>query len=99
MEATTPVYITDPLVDDELISYENRAVKRFMKETEDESKSYDVYVSIDTKEMIPTAMMFALKPRLNTTFHVTVYEKVPGASFVYSFLKSSHIEDVVLERQ
>lgn len=80
-----------PLVNDNLEELED--AQRFIKETSDESKKYDVEIIIKDESMISTAVFFALKPRFNMNFKARL-DFFKGSDILYSFLRSSHIEEI-----
>lgn len=80
-----------PLVDDNLEELET--AKAFIKECSDESKKYEIELVINDPKMISTAVLFALKPRINTNFKVKL-SNFKGSDFVYSLLRSSHIKEI-----
>jgi len=86
--------ITEPLVDDNFKELE--AAAEHIKLTENDNDSYEIHVDVHSREMVPTALFFALKKRFNTQYTATVGD-FPSNYFVFSFLKSSHFLDVQMK--
>jgi hypothetical protein len=83
-----------PLVDENLNTLES--AEEFIKETSDEFTKYEVLINVNDLSMVPTALFFSLKPRLNINFKVKL-GSFKGANFVHSFLISGHIKEVIRE--
>jgi len=86
--------ITEPLVDENF--NELPAAKEFIANTSNEEDIYEVHFEISSRDMVPTAMFFALKSRFNITFTANIGE-FPANYYVFSFLKSSHLIDVKMK--
>lgn len=84
-----------PLVDEDLNP--NPDGVEFSQELMDEMQKHEVSINVNSFDMVPTAVAFSLKSRINADFIVNL-KKFPGSDFVYSFLKSSHIKEINYER-
>lgn len=91
------VEVKKPLVDDNLEEISKNS-KEFIKLVTDEDNPEEYYTITMhvTRELAATAVMFAMKPRYHTSFNVTV-GKFDGSEYVYSVLKSSHMDNVTYE--
>lgn len=84
-----------PLVDDNFEVIEEKA-NDFIEKTNDESKKFIVNIKVRDMTMVPTAMFFSFRDRINIDFIVEL-GKFTGSDFIYSFLKSGHIKGVIYE--
>lgn len=83
-----------PLVDENFNTLE--VAHGFIEKTNDELKKHLVTIIVKDVDMVPTAMFFSLRKRNNVSFIVNL-GNFKGANFVYSFLMSGHISEVIYE--
>lgn len=88
-----PILVDFELVDQDLNPIESTSA-RFLELTGDELAEHEVTIEVNNRNMVPTAMVFCLRKRPNTTIVVNLAE-FPGSDFVYSFLMSSQNIGVV----
>jgi len=88
--------INKPFVDENFNEFEENKtlIKDFLNEISDERIVHNVLIEVKDLDMAPTAIFFSLKKRINVRFTVKIWD-FEGANFIHSFLKNSHIEEVV----
>jgi hypothetical protein len=88
--------IDKPFVDGNFqeIPENKNLVKLFIEKTSDESVVHDILIDVNNLDMVPTAVFFSLKKRINANFTVRLGD-FKGADFLHSFLKNSHVNEVV----
>lgn len=93
------IEIREPLVDENFNELET--AKQYIHSIQDVSDDkVIVTIYLNDKNMLPTAIYFSLKKRLNFTYKVIIQSKEPWTSFADGFLRSSpNIESVIYDTE
>lgn len=83
--------VDKPLVDEQFNVL--KISNDFLEKTNNERDNFLVHILVNDMSMVPTAMFFSLRKRINIDFVVKL-SNFKGSDFVYSFLKSSHIKEI-----
>lgn len=85
------IKVTKPLIDENFnqLPSANKVVDKIS----DESKEFDLFIDVDSIDMVYTALALSMSKRINVNCHARIGDFF-GNHFVYSYLSGSFFETV-----
>lgn len=91
MPKRVAINVRKPLLDKEF--QQLPSAKKIVDKLADESTEFDLFIHVDSLEMVYTALSLSMSKRPNVECHAHIGE-FPGNHYVYSYLSGSHFSTV-----